>query len=335
MRRIIQGLLIIFATLVLISCPDPVTPDPDTDQTITILAIPGVTAPVRGATPITTAIDTEQYTGTISWNPAVATTFIASTVYTANLVLAPKTGWTLTGVAADSFTVAGATATNTAGSGTVTAVFPATGAITDQTITLLAIPGITVPVRGAAPVTTAIDTDQYTGTINWSPEVSTTFAVITVYTATIVLTPKTGWTLTGVAADSFTVAGATATNTAGSGTVTAVFPATGAVSDIDVTFQSAVQTGGTSNSVTTTGLTLTFSVDPITLTVDNITVTGATKGTLSGTGTTRSLVITAITVASGGPVSVIVTSPAGFAITGSPQTAVVYRGTGTVTVTID
>jgi len=164
---------------------------------------------------------------------------------------------------------------------------------------------------------------------------ASTFAASTVYTATIVLTPKTGWTLTGVAADSFTVAGATATNTAGSGTVTAVFPATGAVSDIDVTFQSAVQTGGTSNSVTTTGLTLSFSVYPTTLTADNITVTGATKGTLSGTGTTRSLVLSAITVANGETVSVTVTSPAGFAITDSTKTAVVYKGTGTAIVTID
>ena len=53
-----------------------------------------------------------------------------------------------------------------------------------------------------------------------------------------------------------------------------------------VTFESAVQTGGTSGTADSTGLTLTFSVDPTTLTADNITVTGATKGALSGSGTT-------------------------------------------------
>ncbi|MCL1969614.1 MAG: fibrobacter succinogenes major paralogous domain-containing protein, partial [Bacteroidetes bacterium] len=50
----------------------------------------------------------------------------------------------------------------------------------------------------------------------------------TVYTATITITPKTGYTLTGVSEDFFTVAGtsAHATNDANSGVVTAVFPQT-------------------------------------------------------------------------------------------------------------
>jgi len=197
-------------------------------------------------------------------------------------------------------------------------------ALEDSAVTLLAIPGVVAPVRGAVPVTTPIDTEQYTGTITWSG-IPATFAVTTVYTATVTLTAKSGRTLSGVAANSFTVAGATATNAADSGIVTAVFPITGALSDIDVTFTGAEQTGGASNSVTTTGLELTFSVDPTTLSVADITVSGATKGVLSGTGTTRSLAISAITVADGGTVSITVTSPAGFAITGSPKTAVVYK----------
>ncbi|MBT3271920.1 MAG: fibronectin type III domain-containing protein, partial [Spirochaetales bacterium] len=97
------------------------------DQTITFLAIPGITAPVTGVTPATTTIDTTQYTGTITWSPA-AGTFAASTVYTANIVLTAKAGFTLTGVSADSFTVVGAAAINPADSGVVTAVFPGTAA---------------------------------------------------------------------------------------------------------------------------------------------------------------------------------------------------------------
>jgi hypothetical protein len=92
-----------------------------------------------------------------------------------------------------------------------------------------------------------------------------------------------------------------------------------------VTFSSAVQVGGTSNSADTTSLTLTFSVDPTTLAAGDITLTGATKGALSGSGTIRSLAISGITVANGATVSVAVASPAGFTISGSPQTAVVYR----------
>jgi len=56
--------------------------------------------------------------------------------------------------------------------------------------------------------------------------VSGTFAGNTAYTATIALTARPGFTLQGVAANFFTVAGATATNPASSGAVAAAFPAT-------------------------------------------------------------------------------------------------------------
>ncbi|WP_236995053.1 S-layer homology domain-containing protein [Heliomicrobium modesticaldum] len=95
---------------------------------IDIAAIPGVTAPARGATPVTAITETAQYTGTVSWSPA-DNPFRGGTVYTATITLTPKTGYTLTGVAANFFTVAGATSvSNAAGSGVVTAVFPATEA---------------------------------------------------------------------------------------------------------------------------------------------------------------------------------------------------------------
>jgi hypothetical protein len=198
------------------------------------------------------------------------------------------------------------------------------GGVGDSVITITAIPGVIVPVRDATPVTTAIDTAQYTGSITWAP-VSSSFAASTVYTANIALTAKAGFTLTGVAANFFTVAGAAATNATDSGNVAAEFAATGTALDTPVTFTSVTQTGGTSNVVSSTGLTLNFSVDPTSLAASNITVTGATKGALSGTGTTRSITISAITVANGASVSVTVTSPTGFAISGSPQTAVVYK----------
>jgi hypothetical protein len=92
---------------------------------INIAAIPGVTAPATGSTPVAAITATAQYTGTVSWSPA-ATSFSGGTVYTATITLTPKPGFTLMGVPANFFTVAGATATNAAGSGVVTAVFPAT-----------------------------------------------------------------------------------------------------------------------------------------------------------------------------------------------------------------
>ena len=93
---------------------------------ITLDGILGVTKPVTGVTPVTTMTETAQYTGTVSWSPA-HNPFQGETVYTATISLTAKTGYTLTGVPADYFTVAGATsATNSADSGVVTAVFPKT-----------------------------------------------------------------------------------------------------------------------------------------------------------------------------------------------------------------
>ncbi|MDP3013582.1 MAG: hypothetical protein Q8M92_05020, partial [Candidatus Subteraquimicrobiales bacterium] len=93
------------------------------DLPIDIVAIAGVTAPVTGATPVSTIAETGEYTATIGWSPADAT-FVGSTVYTATITIIPKVGYTLTGVIANFFTVAGATATNGVDSGVVTAVFP-------------------------------------------------------------------------------------------------------------------------------------------------------------------------------------------------------------------
>ena len=195
---------------------------------INIAPIPGVTAPVTGATPVTTITPTAQYTGTVTWSPA-SNPFTGPVVYTATITLTAKPGFTLTGVTANFFTVVGtsAPATNLANSGVVTAVFPATAAPT--VVNMAAIPGVTPPVTGAIPVTTITETAQYTGTVTWSPT-SNPFAGPMVYTATITLTAKPGFTLTGVTANFFTVVGtsAPATNLANSGVVTAVFPITAA-----------------------------------------------------------------------------------------------------------
>ena len=97
------------------------------------------------------------------------------------------------------------------------------------TIDIAAVPGVTAPVTASIPVTTITETSQYTGTVEWAPDHSS-FAGSTVYTATITLTPKTGFTLTGVTEDFFTVAGAdSVSNSVDSGLITAVFPETATV----------------------------------------------------------------------------------------------------------
>ncbi|GHV47228.1 hypothetical protein FACS1894181_00250 [Bacteroidia bacterium] len=95
------------------------------NKEVTAAAIDGVTLPVAGATPVAAITETEQYTGTVSWN-GNPSTFAPATTYTATITLTPKTGYTLAGVIADFFTVTGATTVaNSAGSGVITAEFPA------------------------------------------------------------------------------------------------------------------------------------------------------------------------------------------------------------------
>ncbi|MDF2648374.1 MAG: 6-bladed beta-propeller, partial [Paenibacillus sp.] len=208
--------------------------------------IVGVTAPVAGVTPVASIDDTSEYTAAITWSP-VNVTFAASMVYTATITLTPKTGYTLTGVTANFFKVAGAITTNSVDSREITAIFPATAA----TITTSAIAGVTAPVRGATPTASIAATDEYTAAITWSPAVNT-FAGDQVYTATITLTPKTGYTLTGVGANFFTVAGAAATNAGNAGMITAVFPATAPSSAATLTSTiGTVSMGGSANETIT------------------------------------------------------------------------------------
>ena len=93
---------------------------------ISVAAIAGVTAPVTGATPVTTTTAGTGYTGTVTWSGSPAT-FASATTYTATITLTAAAGYTLTGVSENFFTVAGATTdTNSGNSGVITAVFPAT-----------------------------------------------------------------------------------------------------------------------------------------------------------------------------------------------------------------
>ena len=208
--------------------PTPTTTPTPTAATaapivISVAAIAGVTAPVTGATPVTTTTAGTGYTGTVSWSTSPVT-FAVATTYTATITLTATSAYTLTGVTANFFTVAGATSvTHSANSGVITAVFPSTDA---AAASAAAIAGVTAPVTGATPVTTTTAGTGYTGTVSWSGSPST-FAAVTTYTATITLTPTSGYTLTGVTANFFTVAGATSvTHSANSGVITAVFPST-------------------------------------------------------------------------------------------------------------
>ena len=106
------------------------------------------------------------------------------------------------------------------------------------------IQGVTFPSIGSTPVTTITETAQYKGIISWSPAVSGTFAINTQYIATITLTPKTGFSFDGVAANFFNVSGATSVrNNAGSGVITAVFPGVMTINSTTITGVAAPEPG--------------------------------------------------------------------------------------------
>ena len=109
----------------------------------------------------------------------------------------------------------------------------------EKTFTILpktintAITQLTAPVKNEVPQT-EIETDEYTATVVWSPEVEDKFGYDTVYTATITITPKANYTVKGIAENGYTVNGAqTVTNEADSAIVTAVYSATGIDDTVD------------------------------------------------------------------------------------------------------
>lgn len=192
--------------------------------TVTEPAIEGILVPVAGEYSVTTITEGKQFTGTITWAPnLIDSKYGPLKSYTATVTLTPKVGYTFSGVTKNFFKVSGATSvTNAANSGVVTATFPQTGTAVVWENDLW---NVTTPETGKNPVLT-FEKPNYTGKVVWSPEAST-FAASTVYTATVTLTPKEGFTFDGIPENFFERYGATSvTNAANSGVVTIVFPAT-------------------------------------------------------------------------------------------------------------
>lgn len=110
------------------------------------------------------------------------------------------------------------------------------GVFSPVTINSRNIMDIIPPRTGNTPVTSITTSSQYSGTVVWNPNHST-FQADTEYTATITLTPRRGWTLSGVPANWFRIYNPTGTNNAaiqvtheaGSGVLTRTFPATTAI----------------------------------------------------------------------------------------------------------
>jgi len=91
---------------------------------INTATIAGLSVPLPGNVPDTSVAAGLGYTASVTWSPNPAA-FVSNTSYTATITLIATTGYTLTGVVTNFFTVAGSSSdTNPVNSGVITAVFP-------------------------------------------------------------------------------------------------------------------------------------------------------------------------------------------------------------------
>jgi hypothetical protein len=136
--------------------------------------------------------------------------------------------------------------------------------ITAADITIIA------PTNGATPVTTAFEAENFTsGAVTWSPD-DTTFKGSTVYTATVTLTARPGYTFAGLTNENVKVNGEPATITVAPDGDTLdlsfTFPATGAkiVSSIEITTQPAKLTYTHGEQLDLSGLAVKLTYDDTT-----------------------------------------------------------------------
>jgi len=171
--------------------------------------ITSMIAPAAGATGLT-SIDEEQFTGVITWNPTLADSgFVVGQTYVASIVLTAKPGYSLDGVDPATFTtsVTGATTGYNAATQTLTIQFPATpGPSSDTAITDVTLPRDLQPWTDKSVTTSFADSKgQFDATVSWSPAVAGSFTPGQIYTATLTITPRTGYTLTGTQASDFSI----------------------------------------------------------------------------------------------------------------------------------
>ncbi|GBU28328.1 hypothetical protein R84B8_01886 [Treponema sp. R8-4-B8] len=145
----------------------------------------------------------------------------------------------------------------------VSLITPETPPPSGTVINIAAIKGVIVPAYGLTPITSITENEQYRGAVTWNDNPST-FGALTSYTAIITLTAKDGFTLEGVAANFFTVVGATSvSNAANSGVITAIFPATDSrlVNSIEIKTQPNKLTYTHEDTLDLAGLVITLTYD--------------------------------------------------------------------------
>jgi len=197
-------------------------------------------------------IEQPEFTGDIIWFysydnggtfvRAPSSVFYLEPVYRAVVTLAAKSGYTFAGTAANSFTHHTAVAENQAGGGKtldVTVSFPKTPRINDKVITATALTAlVSPPYKNGIPPSHA-DMAEYSINIRWETQngqvLTGTFEPGTVYYAVVTVTPKSGFTLSGLHADSFNHLGAQSVSfNMLNSTVTIRFKATAGQNELEI-----------------------------------------------------------------------------------------------------
>jgi hypothetical protein len=200
--------------------------------------------PATGNSIPTTIAEQPQFTGTVAWKDSyndgdtfldnAGTVFYPNAIYRAAVTLTAKPGYSFKGTRENSFTHQKGATTNPAGTGsslTVTVRFPKTAKVDDVLVSATNLTSVvSMPYRDGSPQA-AVDHAEYSGTVSWETEsgeaIDGNFAPGTVYRATIALTPKTGYTLSGLIGESFTYTGAQSVRfNITAGTVVILFGAT-------------------------------------------------------------------------------------------------------------
>lgn len=203
--------------------------------------------PATGDSIPTAVTEQPEFTGTVAWKDSynngdtfldnAGTMFYPNAIYRAAVTLTAKPGYTFKGTGENSFTHQMGAVTNPAGTGsslTITVRFPKTPKVDDVLVSATNLTSmVSMPYRGGSPQT-AVDQTEYSGTVSWETEsggaLDGNFAPGTVYRATIALTPKAGYTLSGLIGESFIYTGSQSVRfNVTAGTVAILFGATAGV----------------------------------------------------------------------------------------------------------
>ena len=211
---VISAVIIGFFLILFSACREDIDPITGGNRVTELNLTNVIPKPIVGELPLTSYTGGSQYTLSIIWRNAhgllaAGARFSSSTVYTATAtILTLQEGLTLAGLRADSFYHSYAESVVYNLDITITIVFWETPPQEPITITDRNLTNIIPQPQRAQPPLLSFNGSQYSLAITWKDDngaaVIGNFQAEIAYTAVAVITPREGWLLEGLEADSFT-----------------------------------------------------------------------------------------------------------------------------------